>query len=90
MRTGFEQILLYLLVSKIAIGGVSFYVSSRRHTLDWKTFLVIAFVPWLSILYVALKKKSMNEGMSIGLWIYIGITFVEMLIVSVLRTIPTP
>lgn len=89
MRSEVAQIFLYLLVLKVSVGGISVYVASKRQVLDFRTFFVISFVPWLSILFVALKKKSAGDGVSIGVWLYIAVTLVEMTIISILRTLPT-
>jgi hypothetical protein len=88
MRSDVEQILLYLIVLKTAIGVVAFYVATKKAILDIRTFIVIAFVPWLSVIYVMIKRERSGDGVSAGLWIYLSVTVVEVVAVSALRTIP--
>lgn len=89
MRSEAAQIALYLLVLKVAVGAVCLYAANKKKILDIRTFAVIAFFPFVSVVYVLLKKDSAEEGMSVGAWIYIVVTAVEAVIVSILRTLPT-
>lgn len=80
------QLALYLVVVKMLVGAVGLYIADKKEILDLKTFLVIAFLPGLSVIYVLMKSDSSEEGISLGAWVYVIVLTAEAAAVTILRT----